>query len=174
MGQEHLPGDLELIRKHAMYPKMQNVVHPRWRTDDYASYLLQATRFAPKRYDYVLIDGMARGQAAFMVLDMIDERSRVAIHDFWVVGKTGVNSHWNLCELLKYYRVEAAISSERPYVSGGSVVVLQKLGKRHSNGPGEGAGTFDSIVRNGAGCGPLYGVAVLGPDPLGLGTAGRP
>ena len=54
----------------------------------------------------------------------------------------------DLCELLKYYRVEAAISSERPYVSGGSVVVLQKRGAK-------GAGTFDSIVRVGAGCGKL-------------------
>ena len=94
MQKEHTPGDTELLRKHVMYPAMQKIVHPRWRTDDYASYLLQATRFGPKHYNYVLIDGMARGQAAFMVLGMINERSRVVIHDFWATGERNVTSAW--------------------------------------------------------------------------------
>ena len=153
---EHLAGDAGLIRRHPMYPAMQSVApYAISKTDNWASYLQQAARFGPKHFDFVLIDGMARGQAAFFMLDLVDSRSRVLIHDFWVPGawpgaKVNLNTSWAFCKLLEYYRVEGAYSSMMPYVSGGSVIVLQKL--RHG-GRGE-RGLLDSTMRVGAGCTP--------------------
>lgn len=126
---EHVSGDHTLLQSHKMYQVMKNVRHSSETMESYASYLLQASRFEQKHFDFVLVDGVVRAQAAFAVLDLIDERSRVVIHDFWVPEKRNF-SYWLPCELLKYYRIEGAYDSALPYMSGGSVVVLQKYPKQ--------------------------------------------
>ena len=136
---EHNAGDIMLLHQHPRYHAMTRIVHPQQKTDSYASYLLQVGRFRRRRFDFVLIDGMVRAQAALAVLDHIDSRSRVAIHDFFAQGSKlpqGSLEYWMPCELLKSYRVEGAFNSMMPYQSGGSVVVLQKLHNRSRLFPG--------------------------------------
>ena len=120
--------DEVLLRSHPLYSVMERTVssqEPRAtaRLDGFESYVQQASRFGEERYDFILIDGFARAAIAFYVLDYIDERSRVAIHDFFAAKNM---DDWLICDLLKYYRVEAALNAQSPYVSGGSVIILQK------------------------------------------------
>ena len=70
----------------------------------------------------MLIDGHARAAAAFYILDHVDPSSRVVIHDFFADKM----SNWLLCDLLKFYRVDSLTNEMQPYISGGSVIVLQK------------------------------------------------
>ena len=55
----------------------------------------------------------------------VDPRSRVVIHDFF----TDKMNNWLLCDLLKFYRVDSLTNEMQPYISGGSVIVLQKRDK---------------------------------------------
>jgi len=141
-----LPGNVELVLReqgdsseedrnefhsHPLFHLMNDTMSskPRLHTsrwDGFERYILQASRFDVHKFDLILIDGVARAAAAFYVLDLITEHSRVAIHDFW----TDSMQNWNPCNLLKYYRVDAAAHQQMPYVSGSSVIVLQKRKKR--------------------------------------------
>jgi len=81
-------------------------------------------------FDVVLIDGVARGACAFWILDYISEHSRVFIHDFYSGSSPEAWDHkFNLKGLLKYYWVVAKVEELSPYISGGTVVVLQKKAK---------------------------------------------
>lgn len=119
--------DQDLLRAHPRFPIMEKTMFLKTqehtsRYNGFESYSLQASRFGENRYDFILIVGFARAAIAFFVLDYIDERSRVAIHDFFAENM----ENWMLCDLLRYYRVEAALHAQSPYVSGGSVIILQK------------------------------------------------
>ena len=123
----HEKDDQDLLKAHPLFPIMEKTMALKSpehtsRYNGFESYILQASRFGEERYDFILIDGFARAATAFYVLDYIDERSRVAIHDFFAEKM----ENWLLCDLLRYYRVEAALNAQSPYVSGGSVIILQK------------------------------------------------
>ena len=161
-GIEHQAGDDVALRNHPYYSAMQLSTHPLWKANNYSSYLMQVSRFKRQRFDFVLVDGMVRFEAALAVLDHIDSRSRVVIHDFFTQPSHTLG-YYVPCELLKYYRVEGAFNSMVPYVSGGSVVVLQKLknvssitGKTHGIMHGRRASLFgdfmDAAFRMKAGC----------------------
>lgn len=92
-----------------------------------SAYIYAPLEFGVTRYDAVLIDGVARGACAFWILDYIDENSRVFIHDFFNAGSSqNWEDKFNLNGLRKYYHVVAKIEELSPYISGGTVVVLQK------------------------------------------------
>ena len=92
-----------------------------------SAYIYAPLQFGITRYDVVLIDGVARGACAFWILDYIDENSRVFIHDFFNAGSSqNWEDKFNLNSLRRYYHVVAKIEELSPYVSGGTVVVLQK------------------------------------------------
>jgi len=92
-----------------------------------SAYIYAPLDFGILRYDAVLIDGVARGACAFWILDYIDENSRVFIHDFYNAGSSqSWENKFNLKGLQNYYHVVAKIEELSPYVSGGTVVVLQK------------------------------------------------
>ena len=64
---------------------------------------------------------------AFYVLDFIDQRSRVFIHDFYSARSPQQwTEKFNLEGLMRYYHIVGKIEELSPYVSGGLVVVLQK------------------------------------------------
>ena len=131
-----MPSDVSTIANHRLFSIMNSTMaaKPRSHTSrlrGFESYILQASRFGVSKFDFILIDGMARAAAAFFVLDLIDHTARVAIHDFW----TDTLSNWQMCHLLHYYRIDAHVNQQMPYVSGGSVVILQKrrmAGERNS------------------------------------------
>lgn len=119
--------DVDVIRQHRYYDFMQRTMAQKkeghWsKLAGFESYILQASRFKERKFDFVLIDGFARAAAAFYVLDLVDTSSRVAIHDFF----TDKMDNWLLCDLLRFYRVDSLVNEMQPYISGGSVIVLQK------------------------------------------------
>jgi len=92
-----------------------------------SAYVYGPLEFGITRYDAVLIDGVARGACAFWILDYIDDNSRVFIHDFFNAGSSqNWEDKFNLNGLRKYYHVVAKVEELSPYISGGTVVVLQK------------------------------------------------
>ena len=92
-----------------------------------SAYVAAPASFGVKRFDVVLIDGVARGACAFYVLDFIDQRSRVFIHDFYSARSPQQwTEKFNLEGLMRYYHIVGKIEELSPYVSGGLVVVLQK------------------------------------------------
>jgi hypothetical protein len=92
-----------------------------------SAYIYGPLDFGINRFDAVLIDGVARGACAFWILNYIDENSRVFIHDFFHADSSqNWEDKFNLNGLRKYYHVVAKIEELSPYVSGGTVVVLQK------------------------------------------------
>ena len=95
-----------------------------------SAYIYAPMEFGITRYDVVLIDGVARGACAFWILDYIDENSRVFIHDFFNADSSqNWEDKFNLNSLQKYYHVVAKMEELSPYISGGTVVVLQKKTK---------------------------------------------
>ena len=130
-------NDVNTLQKHPRWGLMNKTMSGKpklhtSRVDGFESYVLQASRFDRSMFDFILIDGMARAATAFYVLDLISENSRVAIHDFW----TDAPNNWLICDLLKYYRIDATINSQMPYQSGGAVVILQKrrrMGERYTH-----------------------------------------
>jgi len=60
--------------EYCIYPKNRFVFH---------EYIDWVERLETKIYDFVLIDGRARADCAFKILNYIDENSIVFIHDYW-------------------------------------------------------------------------------------------
>jgi hypothetical protein len=130
-GKEWIPGDSALLQRHPRYQVMKSTMahYPQEATNHlsgFDSYILQASRFKQQTYDMILIDGHARAAAAFFVLDFMrpGDHSRVAIHDFFATKNYAKN--WCMCNLLEHYRVDAIVNMMQPYVSGGSILILQK------------------------------------------------
>lgn len=120
-------NDKELFREHPLFSIMEKGMASKpplhsARYNGFESYILQASRFEDTHFDFILIDGFARVAVAFFVLDFIDLHSRVVIHDFF----TSEMEDFLLCDLLEYYRIDGALNRQSPYISGGSVIVLQK------------------------------------------------
>ena len=96
-----------------------------WET--HGTYLRTIEELGPREFDIIMCDGQARAACAFLAHSWLAPKGRVIIHDFYVANNANnFAAKWNPGALLRMYFVEAKLDQRHPYVSGGTVVVLQK------------------------------------------------
>jgi hypothetical protein len=90
-----------------IYHPVKMPVRPRTiptRYEDYRDFIERVDHLGVKRFDVVLIDGRGRDHCAKKILDYIDEKSVVFIHDYFMPGREYYS------EVLQWYDILEAVT----------------------------------------------------------------
>ena len=98
-----------------------------WETHGTYLRTIETLETTPVLFNFILCDGQARAACAFVASEWLAPGGIIALHDFYVAtSRENFVKKWNPSALLKYFYVVAKLDQRHPYISGGTVVLLQK------------------------------------------------